>query len=123
MECDEEVEYDIGAGNTTGSAAEDTTDEAGERTDGSQPKRARKAREPNKLHPKRQEFTQVSPKGVPEESDYLVKGYGLQIGCIVPETLPITTGDLTHRDRGHLREALFTKLPARYKFPKNSRTT
>ena len=114
------MEYDTEVGNTTSSAAEVNTDGAGEWTNGSQPRRARKARDPNKLHLKRQEFTQVSPKGVPEEPGYLVKGYGLQIGCIVRETLPITTGDLTHRDRGHLREALFTKLHARYKFPKLS---
>jgi hypothetical protein len=107
---------DSGAGGADDTTATDATD-GGERTDGSQPKRQRRDRRPNMLGTVRQEFTEVSPTGVPLAPIEVVRGYGSQLGCIVRNTVSINTENLRHQDRGHMRHLLFQKLHARYKFP------
>jgi hypothetical protein len=123
----EDMEYQPGtdaddADETTdsgvGCAGDDTTD-GGERTDGSQPKRRRrgKDRRPNTLGTERQEFTQVDPAGVPLEPVEYVRGYGIQLGCIMRDTISINTENIRDRERGALRTLLLQKLHRRYKFP------
>ena len=50
---------------TPSSVGDDTTDDGGARTDGSQPKRQRKDRRPNVLGTIREEFTEVNSDGHP----------------------------------------------------------
>ena len=103
---------------TTDGAAEDaTTDDGGARTDGSQPKRQRKDRRPNVLGTVKEEFTEVNSDGHPTAPKHVVKGYSVQLGCILRSTVSINTENLRHKDRGNLRCLLFTKLHERYKFP------
>ena len=103
---------------TTDGAAEDaTTDDGGARTDGSQPKRQRKDRRPIVLRTLKEEVTEVDSNGNPTAPERIVKGYSLQLGCIVWSTVSINTENLRHPDRGNLRHLLFTKLHERYKFP------
>ena len=103
---------------TTDGAAEDaTTDDGGSRTDGSQPKRQRKDRRPIVLRTLKEEVTEVDSNGNPTAPERIVKGYSLQLGCIVRSTVSINTENLRHPDRGNLRNLLFTKLHERYKFP------
>ena len=103
---------------TTDGAAEDaTTDDGGARTDGSQPKRQRKDRRPNVLGTVKEEVTEVNSDGHPTAPKQVVKGYSLQLGCILRSTVSINTENLRHKDRGNLRNLLFTKLHERYKFP------
>ena len=103
---------------TTDGAAEDaTTDDGGARTDGSQPKRQRKDRRPTVLRTLKEEVTEVDSNGNPTAPERIVKGYSLQLGCILRSTVSINTENLRHPDRGNLRNLLFTKLHERYKFP------
>ena len=102
---------------TTDGAAEDaTTDDGGARTDGSQPKRQRKDRRPTVLRTLKEEVTEVDSDGNPTAPERIVKGYSLQLGCILRSTVSINTENLRHPDRGNLRNLLFTKLHERYKF-------
>ncbi len=103
---------------TTDGAAEDaTTDDGGARTDGSQPKRQRKDRRPIVLRTLKEEVTEVDSNGNPTAPERIVKGYSLQLGCILRSTVSINTENLRHPDRGNLRNLLFTKLHEQYKFP------
>ena len=47
----------------------------------------------------------------------VVKGYSVQLGCILRSTVSINTKNLRHKDHGNLRGLLFKKLHERYKFP------
>ena len=108
---------------TTGGAAEDaTTDDGGAHTNGSQPKKQRKDRRPNALRTLKEEFTQVDSDGNPTEPKHIVKGYSVHLGCILRSIVSINTENLRHKDRGNLRNLLFTKLHERYKFPLSSQT-
>jgi hypothetical protein len=107
----------VGDDATDGAAEDATTDDASARTYGSQPKRQRKDRRPNVLRTVNEEFTQVDVDGHPTEPKQIVKGYSVQLGCILRSTVSINTENLRHKDRGNLRNLLFTKLHERYKFP------
>ena len=107
----------VGDDTTDGAAKDATTDDGGARTDGSQPKRQRKDRRPNVLGTVKEEFAEVFSSGHPTAPKELVKGYSVQLGCILQSTLSINTENLRHKDRGNLRNLLFTKLHERYKFP------
>ena len=107
----------IGDDTTDGAARDATTDDGSEHADGSQPKRQQKDRRPNVLGTVKEEFTEVSSEGHPTAPKELVKGYAGQLGCILRSTISINTENLRHRDRGNLRNLLFTKLHERYKFP------
>ena len=65
----------------------------------------------------REEFTEVNSDGHPTAPKEVVKGYSVQLGCILRSTVSINTENLRHKDRGNLRSVLFTKLHERYKFP------
>ena len=89
---------------TTDGAAEDaTTDDGSSHTDGSQPKKQRKDRRPNALRTLKEEFTQVDSNGNPMEPKHIVKGYSVQLGCILRSTVSINTENLRHPDRGNLQ--------------------
>jgi hypothetical protein len=109
-------------GERTNGVDDDTTD-AGEQTDGGsasvakKKKAIRKDREPPTLGTKREDFTQVSRSGAPEEPKALAAGYGIQIGCIVWETMTINTRNLRDPDNAHLVQLLLQKLHERYQFP------
>ena len=107
----------VGDDTTDGAAEDATTDDGGARTDGSQPKRQRKDRRPTVLRTLKEEVTEVDSNGNPTAPERIVKGYSLQLGCIVRSTVSINTENLRHPDRGNLRNLLFTKLHERYKFP------
>ena len=107
----------VGDDTTDGAAEDATTDDGGARTDGSQPKRQRKDRRPSVLGTVKEEFTEVNSDGHPTAPKQVVKGYSVQLGCILRSTVSINTENLRHKDRGNLRSLLFTKLHERYKFP------
>ena len=107
----------VGDDTTDGAAEDATTDDGGARTDGSQSKRQRKDRRPIVLLTLKEEVTEVDSNGNPTAPEQIVKGYSLQLGCIVRSTISINTENLRHPDRGNLRNLLFTKLHERYKFP------
>jgi len=107
----------VGDDTTDGAAEDATTDDGGARTDGSQPKRQRKDRRLNMLDTVKEEFTEVNSDGHPTAPKHIVKGYSVQLGCILRSTVSINTENLRHPDRGNLRNLLFTKLHERYKFP------
>jgi hypothetical protein len=78
---------------------EDDTTNAGEQTDGgsasaAKKKAIRKDRDPLTLSTKCEDFTKVSRSGAPEEPKALAAGYGIQIGCIIRETMTINTRNL-----------------------------
>ena len=89
---------------TPSGVGDDTTDDAAARTDGSQPKRQRKDRSPNVLGTVREEFTEMDSEGNPTAPKQVVKGYSVQLGCILRSTVSINTEILRH------------KLHERYKF-------
>ena len=107
----------VGDDTTDDGAADATTDDGGACTDGSQPKRQRKDRRPNVLGTVKEEFTEVNSDGHPTTPKQVVKWYSVQLGCILRSTVSINTENLRHKDRGNLRNLLFTKLHERYKFP------
>ncbi|XP_073355546.1 uncharacterized protein [Aegilops tauschii subsp. strangulata] len=107
----------VGDDTIDGAAEDATTDDGSPRTDGSQPKRQRKDRRPNVLGTVKEEFTEVNSDGHPTAPKELVKGYSVQLGCILRSTVSINTENLRHKDRGNLPSLLFTKLHKRYKFP------
>ena len=100
----------VGDDTTDGAAEDATTDDGGARTDGSQPKRQRKDRRPIVLRTLKEEVTEVDSNGNPTAPERIVKGYSLQLGCILRSTVSINTENLRHPDRGNLRNLLFTKL-------------
>ena len=59
----------------------------------------------------------MNSDGHPTAPKEVVKGYSVQLGCILRSTISINTKNLRHKDRGNLRSLLFTKLHERYKFP------
>jgi hypothetical protein len=112
---------DAGGERTDG--AEDDTTNAGKQTDGGsasaakKKKAIRKDRDPPTLSTIHEDFTKVSRSGAPEEPKALAAGYGMQIGCIVRETMTIKTRNHRDPDNVHLIQLLLQKLHERYEFP------
>ena len=91
----------VGDDDTTDGATEDaTTDDGGARTDGSQPKRQRKDRRPSVLGTVKEEFTEVKSDGNPTAPKEVVKGYSVQLGCILRSTISINTENQGIRTEG-----------------------
>ena len=63
------------------------------------------------------EFTLVSPSGLPLEPKDIAKGYSMQLGCIVRESMSINTKDIRSKANEALVQNLLQKLHQRYKFP------
>src|SRR3954471_22998918 len=74
-----------------------TTDDGGARTDGIQ-KRQQKDRRPTVLRTLKEEVTEVDSDGNPTTPERIVKGYSLQLGCILRSTVSINTENLRHPD-------------------------
>jgi hypothetical protein len=55
-------------------------------------------------------FTLVSESGQPLEPSEVAKGYNMQLGCIVHETVSINTHDIRSEANMALAEALIQKL-------------
>ena len=62
-------------------------------------------------------FTEVTPSGLPVAPQKLAKGYGMQLGCIVRDTVSINMKDLRSKANEPLVENLLKKLHQRYTFP------
>ena len=80
-------------------------------------KKPRKDRTPQAVGTVTDTFTKVSLSGQPQEPRTIASGYGMQLGCILRETVPITTYDLRSKDNEALRTDLLKKLHQRYNFP------
>ena len=109
-----------------GSGHEDddyTTDDRTDGGSGSNPtaqkkeKKPRRDRTPQVLANVTDEFTLVSPSGLPLEPKDIAKGYSMQLGCIVRESMSINTKDIRSKANEALVQTLLQKLHQRYKFP------
>jgi hypothetical protein len=80
-------------------------------------RRARRDRRPQVLANVTDVVTVVSPSGQPMEPSWVAKGYGMQLGCIVRETVPILTQDLRSKENEAIAQSLLQKLHQRYTFP------
>jgi hypothetical protein len=61
-------------------------------------------------------FTLVSESGLPLEPSVVAKGYAMQLGCIIRETVPLNTQDLRSEANEALAATLIQKLHQRYIF-------
>lgn len=128
-EDDSESEYDFeaedadDAGSSNGDE-EDDTSRGGDRRDvggsdaaAKKKKKERQDRKPAALGTNREEFTVVKPTGQPVEPAKLAAGYGIQLGCIVRESMTINQTNIRAKGQTKLCELLIEKLHNRYKFP------
>ena len=95
---------DVGAGGNPPSAKKKST-------------KPRKDRTPQAVTTVTDTFTKVSLSGQPQEPRNIAKGYGMQLGCILRETVSINTYDLRSPQHEALRAQLLKKLHERYIFP------
>jgi hypothetical protein len=99
---------DTTTGDERTDGTEDETTDAGEQTDGGSTSAAkkkeaiRKDQDPPTLSIKCEDFTKVLRSGAPEEPKALAAGYGIQISCIVRETVTINTRNLREPSNAHL---------------------
>ena len=103
-----------------------TTTDGGDCTDGGsggnptaqkKEKKQRRDRTPQVLANVTDEFTEVTPSGLPVAPKEIAKGYSMQLGCIVRESMSINTKDLRSKANEALVQTLLQKLHQRYKFP------
>ncbi|KAK1682026.1 hypothetical protein QYE76_042874 [Lolium multiflorum] len=80
-------------------------------------RRPRRDRRPQVLANVTDAVTVVSESGLPMEPSWVAKGYGMQLGCIVRETVPILTQDLRSKENEAIVQSLLQKLHQRYTFP------
>jgi hypothetical protein len=121
-EVDSESEYDFEAkdGDDTGSSngdEEDGTSHGGDRMNvggsnatAKKKKKERQDRTPPALDTKLEEFTYVKTSGQPVEPAKLVAGYGIQLGCIVRESMSINQKNIRAKGNTWLHELLIGKL-------------
>ena len=102
---------------TSGAGDGNETTDGGERTDGSQAKKARKERSKNKVRALRQAITEVSPGGAPLEPTGVAAGYGLQVACILRDVVPVYEDNIRDANKEGLRLRLIKRLHERYEFP------
>jgi hypothetical protein len=121
---DDEQEGDL-ADFRMGEAEEEdvTTTDGGDRTDGAsgnsaaKKKKERKDRKPQKLADTTNEITLVSESGLPLEPEDVAAGYGMQLGCVVRESMSINTKHLRSEANEKLVVNCLQKLHRWYKFP------
>jgi hypothetical protein len=129
-EVDSESEYDFEAedgdeaGSSNGDEEDGTSSHGGDRMDvggsdaaAKKKKKERQDRTPPALGTKLEEFTYVKPSGQPMEPAKLAAGYGIQLGCIMRESMSINQKNIRAKGNTRLRELLIGKLHNRYKFP------
>ena len=106
-----------------GNEDEATTTDGGAPTDGDQPKKKRKKnkerrdRTPTVLSNVTEHFTEVTASGLPMMPEAVAKGYSMQLGCILRESVSINTKDIRSDGNKALRDILIQKLHQRYTFP------
>ncbi|KAK1643246.1 hypothetical protein QYE76_061051 [Lolium multiflorum] len=114
----EEEEVDLAAEEV---GADRQMTEGGEEEDGNpaakKKKKPRKDRKPTVLANTTSEITLVSESGQPQEPEAVAAGYGMQLGCIVRESMSINTVKIRGEGNEHLIELCLQKLHRRYKFP------
>jgi hypothetical protein len=114
------------AGRSNGNE-EDGTSHGGDRMDiggsdatAKKKKKKKKERE-DRMSPalgtKLEEFTYVKLSDQPVEPAKLAAGYGIQLGCIVRESMSINQKNIRAKGNTRLRELRIGKLHNRYKFP------
>jgi hypothetical protein len=130
-EVDSESEYDFEAedGNDAGSSNGDKEDDTSSHGGGDhmdvggldatakKKKKERQDQTPPVLGTKLKVFMYVKLSGQPVEPAKLAAGYGLQLGCIVRESMGINQKNLRAKGNTRLRELLIEKLHNWYKFP------
>jgi hypothetical protein len=129
-EVDSESEYDFEAEDGdnaessngdekdgTSSHGVDRMDVGGSEAAAKKKKKERQDRTLPALGTKLEEFTYVKPSGQPLEPAKLATGYGIQLGCIVRESMSINQKIIRAKGNTRLRELLIGKLHNRYKFP------
>ncbi|KAK1670025.1 hypothetical protein QYE76_058184 [Lolium multiflorum] len=114
----EEEEVDLAAEEV---GADRQMTEAGEEEDGNpaakKKKKPRKDRKPTVLANTTSEITLVSESGQPQEPEAVAAGYGMQLGCIVRESMSINTVNIRGEGNEHLVDLCLRKLHRRYTFP------
>jgi hypothetical protein len=118
-EVDSESEYDFkaedgdDAGSSNGDEEDGTSSHGGDRMDvggsdaaAKKKKKERQDRTPPVLDTKLEEFTYVKPSGQPMEPAKLAAGYGIQLGCIVRESMSINQKNI--RAKGNTSLGSFT---------------
>jgi hypothetical protein len=129
-EVGEEAEYDFeaedgdDAGSSNGDEEDGTSSHGSDRMDiggsdavAKKKKKERQDRTPPVLGTKLKEFTYVKPNGQPMEPAKLAAGYGIQLGCIVRESMSINQKNIRAKGNTRLCELVIRKLHNRYKFP------
>jgi hypothetical protein len=123
-EAGEEEEYEPtttdGGDHTGGDSTEcaDHTDDDGSGNPAAKKKKKpRKDRKPTVLANTTSEITLVSESGQPLEPMDVAAGYGMQLGCIVRESMSINTVNLRGEGKEKLVELCLRKLHRRYTFP------
>jgi hypothetical protein len=79
-------------------------------------KRPRRDQKPQVLANITDPFMLVSKSGLPLEPSVVAKGYAMQLGCIVRETVPLNTQDLRSDANEALAGTLIQKLHQQYTF-------
>ncbi|KAM0850333.1 hypothetical protein ACQ4PT_053176 [Festuca glaucescens] len=80
-------------------------------------KMPRRDRKPQVLANITDAFRNVSESGLPLEPSEVAKGYNMQLGCIVRESVSINTKDIRSEANAALAKTLIQKLHQRYTFP------
>ena len=114
---DDETTHD---GGDDRAAGDETTDSAaaGGGSESTTAKKQRQLRRPNKVGSTRERFTEVNPKtGLPTEPKTLARGYGLQLGAILRETVSVNKTKLRTHKKKLLQVQLIARLHQRYEFP------
>ena len=100
-----------------------TTTDGGDHTDGDgdltapKQKKERRDRTPQVLANVTDHFTEVAPSGLPVAPEATAKGYSMQLGCILRESVSINMKDIRSTANKALRTVLLQKLHQRYTFP------
>ncbi|KAM0836645.1 hypothetical protein ACQ4PT_062179 [Festuca glaucescens] len=105
------------AGNDTTTDGSDRTDDGSGNPAAKKKKNRRKDRKPTMLANTTDEITKVSESGLPLEPADVAARYGMQLGCIVRESMSINTKHLRSEANESLVDNCLTKLHRRYTFP------
>src|SRR4051812_40838924 len=100
------MEEEASTNNERNTDEDDAT--GGSNTDGSQLRK--RNRKPTKVGTIRQEFTAVTPVGIPTEPQHFSEGYDRQVAAILRNTVPITMINLSSHDNSHYCQLLINKL-------------
>ena len=115
---DDETTHDGGDERAAGDETTDSGAAGGGSESTTTAKKQRQLRRPNRVGSTRERFTEVNPKtGLPTEPKHLARGYGLQLGAILRETVSVNETKLRTNKKKHLQVQLIARLHQRYEFP------